>query len=83
VSGRYIHAVDTALISASDTVAGYIEALMRGRSFSRTTYAFDRDARRAAIETSLAAAGREELATPRSIPLLTFSRTHNRRAHEK
>ena len=83
VTGRYIHAVDTALISASDTVAGYIEALMRGKSFSRTSYAFDRDARRAAIETSLAAAGREELATPGTIPLLTFSRPHNLRDHGK
>ena len=69
VTGRYVHAVDTAWIGASDTVAGCIDALMRGKRFSRASYAFDRDAQRAAIETSLAAPGR--------IPLQTFSRPHS------
>lgn len=42
VTGRYIHTVDSLLIMAADTVAGYIEGLLDGKKFRRTTYALDR-----------------------------------------
>ena len=48
---------------------------MSGRRFTRTTYAFDRNARREAIAASLAAAGKEELPAGPEIPLLMFRRT--------
>ena len=35
VTGRYIHAVDTALVMAADTVAGYINGLLNGAQFKR------------------------------------------------
>jgi integrase len=42
VTSRYIHAVDTSLIMAADTVAGYIQALLEGAQFQRRGYALDR-----------------------------------------
>ncbi len=50
VTSRYIHAVDTALIMAADTVSGYIRGLLDGVQFKRTTYAVDRAARRVALD---------------------------------
>lgn len=49
VTSRYIHSVDTALVMAADTVAGYIQALLDGVTFSRTTYATDRASRETAM----------------------------------
>ena len=34
---------------AADTVAGYIQGLLHGVQFKRTTYALDREARRTAM----------------------------------
>jgi integrase len=56
VTSRYIHTVDTALIMAADTVAGYIQALLDGVKFSRTTYATDRASREAAMRRIFATA---------------------------
>ncbi len=53
ITSRYIHSVDTALIMAADTVAGYIQGLLDGVQFTRTTYALDRDARAAAMKRML------------------------------
>jgi hypothetical protein len=49
VTSRYIHAVDTALVMAADTVAGYINGLLNGAQFKRTSYALDRASREATL----------------------------------
>jgi integrase len=49
VTSRYIHSVDTSLIMAADTVAGYIQALLEGVHFKRRGYALDRTSRQMAL----------------------------------
>ena len=49
VTSRYIHAVDTALVMAADTIAGYINGLLNGARFKRTSYALDRASREATL----------------------------------
>ncbi len=49
VTSKYIHALDTALIMAADTIAGYIDGLMNGKEFKQTAYALDRGSRKAAL----------------------------------
>jgi integrase len=49
VTARYIHTVDTLLVMAADTVAGYIQGLLDGKKFRRTTYALDRASREDAL----------------------------------
>jgi integrase len=49
VTGRYIHTVDSLLVMAADTVAGYIQGLLDGKRFRRTSYALDRASRQAAL----------------------------------
>lgn len=39
VTSRYIHTVDTAQIMAADTIAGYINGLLYGMRFTRTSHA--------------------------------------------
>jgi integrase len=58
VTSRYIHAVDTALIMAADTVSGYIDALLAGLQFKRSSYALDRASRQAAMHRLFAEAMR-------------------------
>lgn len=53
ITSRYIHTVDTALVMAADTVSSYIQALLDGVKFKRTSYALDRDARRASMRQFL------------------------------
>lgn len=53
VTSRYIHQVDTALIMAADTVAGYVAGLLDGLRFKRLTYALDRVSRRNAMQRLL------------------------------
>ncbi len=56
ITSRYIHTVDTALIMAADTVAGYIQGLLDGLAFKQPAYALDRSARKAALARFLAEA---------------------------
>jgi hypothetical protein len=49
VTSRYIHTVDTALIMAADSIAGYIQGLLDGVAFSHTAYALDRHSRKSAL----------------------------------
>jgi integrase len=49
ITSRYIHAVDTALVMAADTVSGYINGLLNGVQFKRTSYALDRASREATL----------------------------------
>ncbi len=57
VTSKYIHTLDTALIMAADTIAGYIEGLLDGKAFKQTTYALDRGSRKAALARLLKASG--------------------------
>lgn len=62
VTSNYIHTLDTALIMAADTIAGYIEGLLDGKEFKQTAYALDRDSRKAALARFLRkAAGDDEV----------------------
>jgi integrase len=53
MTSKYIHTLDTALIMAADTIAGYILGLLDGIEFKQTAYALDRDSRRAALDRFL------------------------------
>ena len=50
---------DLTLIMAADTIAGYIQGLLKGIEFKQTAYALDRDSRRAALDQFLIKAARE------------------------
>ena len=49
VTSLYIHAIDTAVVMAADTVSGYINGLLNGVQFKRTCYALDRASREATL----------------------------------
>jgi integrase len=70
VTSKYIHTLDTALIMAADTIAGYIEGLLDGKEFKQTAYALDRDSRKAALARFLQkAAGEDEASSREQRPL--------------
>jgi len=54
ITSKYIHSLDSVLVMAADTVAGYIQGLLDGAQFERTAYALDRSARREALTRFLA-----------------------------
>lgn len=54
ITSKYIHALDSVLVMAADTVAGYIQGLLDGAQFERTAYALDRTARREALSSFIA-----------------------------
>jgi integrase len=56
VTSKYIHSLDTALIMAADTIAGYIEGLLDGIEFKQTAYALDRKSRKVALLRFLSSA---------------------------
>lgn len=56
ITSRYIHALDTALIMAADTISGYVQGLLDGVEFKQTAYALDRSSRKAALTRFLAEA---------------------------
>lgn len=62
VTSKYIHALDTALIMAADTIAGYIQGLLDGIEFKQTAYALDRDSRKAQLARFLRKAVGEQIA---------------------
>jgi hypothetical protein len=49
VTSKYIHSLDTALVIAADTIAGYIQGLLDGVEFKETSYALDRASRHEAL----------------------------------
>ncbi len=59
VTSKYIHTLDTALIMAADTIAGYINGLLDGVEFKQTAYSLDRDSRKAALARFLRKAAGE------------------------
>lgn len=56
ITSKYIHSLDSVVVMAADTVAGYIQGLLNGIEFKQTAYALDRDARRDALDLFLAKA---------------------------
>jgi integrase len=56
VTSKYVHTLDSALISAADTIAGYIQGLLEGIAYRRTSYALDHESRREALSKFLCAA---------------------------
>jgi len=59
---------DIALIMAADTVAGYIDALLDGVQFRRSSYSHDRASRKAALDAFIRRAkGDEEIKSDRVI----------------
>jgi integrase len=56
VTSKNIHTLDTALVMAADTIAGYIQGLLSGVEFRQTTYALDRSSRQTALAQFLASA---------------------------
>jgi integrase len=49
ITSRYIHAVDANLVSAADTMAGFIDGLLEGKEYQRAMHSLDRAARKRAI----------------------------------
>jgi integrase len=66
VTSKYIHTLDTALIIAADTIAGYINGLLEGAEFKQTAYSLDRGSRKAALQRFLAEAT-QEVAVDRTV----------------
>ena len=64
VTSKYIHSLDTALVMAADTIAGYIQGLLDGKAFKQTAYALDQVSRKAALSRFLRKAeGETELSS--------------------
>jgi integrase len=49
MTSKYVHTIDSALIAAADTIAGYIDGLLNGEEYRHTTYAFDHVSRKTAL----------------------------------
>ena len=50
ITSKYIHSLDSVLITAADTVSGYVQGLLDGAKFRQTALACDRASRRAALD---------------------------------
>ncbi|WP_299863976.1 site-specific integrase [uncultured Roseobacter sp.] len=50
ITSKYIHSLDSVLITAADAVAGYVQGLLDGAEFRQTAHACDRASRRAALD---------------------------------
>lgn len=59
VTSKYIHTLDSALVMAADTIAGYIQGLLDGVEFQQAAYTLDRGSRRTALAQFLTRAQRE------------------------
>jgi integrase len=56
MTSKYVHTLDTSLVMAADSIAGYIKGLLAGEQFRHTTYALDYASRKAALDRFLARA---------------------------
>lgn len=56
MTSKYIHSLDAALVTAADTIAGYIQGLLDGVEFKRPSYGLDKGSRKAALSRFLATA---------------------------
>jgi integrase len=68
VTSKYIHSLDTALVMAADTIAGYIQGLLDGVEFKQTAYAMDRKSRKAALAQFLDRAKGHDGGTGEDVP---------------
>jgi integrase len=59
MTSKYVHTLDTTLVMAADSIAGYIHGLLNGEEFRHTTYALDHASRKAALAKFLDAASSE------------------------
>ena len=50
ITSKYIHSLDSVLITAADIVAGYVQGLLEGAKFRQTALACDRTSRKAALD---------------------------------
>ena len=62
VTSKYIHALESALVGAADTIAGYIQGLLNGEEFKQVAYAIDRSSRKTALAHFLSRAKRGDSA---------------------
>lgn len=62
VTSRYIHTLDSALIMAADTIAGYVQGLLDGTEFQPTANVLDRSSRRITLDQFLSRAKGESTA---------------------
>lgn len=76
MTSRYIHTLDTALIMAADTIAGYIQGLLDGVEFKQTAYALDRNSRQAALDRFLTKAVGKQLGRAESKRAKSPMETH-------
>ena len=49
MTSKYVHTLDTSLVMAADTIAGYVQGLLDGEEFRHATYALDHASRKAAL----------------------------------
>jgi integrase len=56
VTSKYIHTMDSALVMAADTIAGYVEGLLDGKQFEHAGHKLDRSSRRASLNHFLSGA---------------------------
>lgn len=56
VTSKYVHTLDTALVMAADTIAGYIQGLLDGIEYTQTAYSLDHESRKTALSSFLAQA---------------------------
>ncbi|MBA4028001.1 MAG: hypothetical protein C0475_02465 [Planctomyces sp.] len=53
MTSKYVYTLDTALVAAADTVAGFINELLRGRRMHRMIYGLDRISHKQALNNYL------------------------------
>lgn len=56
VTSKYIHTLDTALVMAADTIAGYVQGLLNGVEYKQSAYTLDHQSRKDALASFLAQA---------------------------
>jgi integrase len=58
MTSKYVHTLDTTLVMAADSIAGYIHGLLNGEEFRHATYSLDHASRKAALAQFLTQAKR-------------------------
>lgn len=64
MTSKYVHTLDTTLVMAADSIAGYIQGLLNGEAYRHGTFALDHRARKAALDQFLAQAKQSPTARP-------------------
>ena len=64
MTSKYVHTLDTTLVMAADSIAGYIQGLLNGETYRHGTFALDHSARKAALDQFLAQAKHLPTARP-------------------